>query len=367
MKSEFFYDPSFFKYIKEEYDELQSAQLSLTEMLSPEINFENFEKEFTIHPLNKDLKKYMQEYGEKNNIWLPNSHQHITCTFFLFPNGIPEKVLSIGKNLTYCFYLNDIMGRDTIKFLSPTQYENAKMIVDNISKLNEDLLVSAKSDSLELLNIEMLKEFKNNSPKDWFSRFLSSYCYYIGITHKNHEIYSFEQLPSVEDFLEYRCHSGGMYLILEWIEYSEDKFLDWKFLKEMKIDKKLKRLHKVVSDFAISINDLVSFEKEVIWNESRSNLLVINILNNPGISLSQSINMISEIIRTQLIEISFLLDSIKIAISSFAPETKSVIEDHLLGVSKVLQSSWIWQCHTSRYKSPTSLWIETRNNESVSP
>ncbi|KFF02170.1 terpene synthase family protein [Chryseobacterium luteum] len=366
MKSESLFDSSFFKYIKEEYDELQSAQLSLKEMLSPEINSEEFSKEFSIHLQNKNLKNDIQEYGEKHNIWLPNSHQHITCAFFLFPNGIPEKVLSIGKNLTYCFYLNDIMGRDTIKFLSPDQYENAKAIVDNISKLNEDLLVSPKADPLEFLNIDMLKEFKNNSTQKWFSQFLRSYCYYIGITHKNHEICSFEQVPSVDDFLEYRCHSGGMYLILDWIEYSEGKFLNWEFLEKKKIDQSLKRLYKVVSDFAISVNDLVSFEKEVIWNKSRSNLLVINILNNPGISLHKSIDIIAEIIRTQLTEIFSLSNSIKIAINEFDPEMKSTMENHLIGVNKIMQSSWIWQCHTSRYKSPTSLWVETKTNESVS-
>ncbi|SHK11640.1 terpene synthase family protein [Chryseobacterium polytrichastri] len=365
MQSEILFDVSFFDRIKKEYFELQESQLSLKELLSPEIASEIFYRKFAPHPQSKDLKKDIQSFGEEHNMSLPNFQEYINFSLLFYPRGSYDEVLCIAKNNFFDFYLNDTLGRDIFKFLSKEEQEKATMFINNISGLDETLSGIVNPDSLELLFIELLSEVKNNSPEDWFLQFLKAYCYHFEITHKNCQIDSKEQIPTIDDYLEYRCHMGAFYTVLHNIEYSRKQFLDWKFLKKIQIDEKLKRLYKLMSEFAVSTNDLFSFEKEVITYESSSNLVVIFILNNPGTTLRDSIIAISKIIKNQLAEIFSLLKSIRITVDSLPDsEIKSIIEDNLFEVNRVLQLSWVWQAQSSRYKNPTSIWVETRTCES---
>jgi hypothetical protein len=267
------------------------------------------------------------------------------------------------KNLILGFYLNDVMGRDVFKSLPVEQQQTSRKIIENMARLDETFYLPQNAYPLELVNVEVLKEFMDNSPSDWFRKFLRVYCYHLDITHRDQNTGSLGYIPGIYEYMELRCHYAGVHHIVLWIEYSEGKFLDWDSLKAAGIAQQLERLHWVTAAFEALSNDLFSFEKEVIDCEADSNLVMILALNKPGLTLSEAIFQACDIVRSLLMEVLALMDTIRKemeAMASTDPALWLTVKVHLDGIARCVKAGWLWHCHSRRYKRTLSLWVETR-------
>ena len=351
--------------IKQEYtDLLKSPSLSLQKLFAPDhFSLDEFCKKFTPHPQSDQLKGIAQVFGENYGIWLANAKHHITCALFLYPTAHFERMLTMMKNLIIDFYLNDVMGRDTFKFLTHEQQETSRKMLQGMAGLNDALYLSSYACPLELANADVLREFRDTSSKEWFRKFLRLYCHHINITHLDRNADALGHIPGIYEYVENRCHLAGMHHIVLWIEYSDGQFLEWDLLKTTNIAQRLKRLHWVTAAFGALSNDLFSFEKEVVDNNSDSNLVMIIVLNHPGLSLKEAILRASGMVRGLLIELLALMGSIKQQIEKIAdvyPALALRLNVHLNGIVRCVQASWMWQVYTKRYKRPQSIWEETR-------
>jgi hypothetical protein len=350
--------------IQQQYvDLLKSTPFSLEKLFSPEkFQFSDFCREFKAHPESDVLKDVVHEFGEKNDIWLANAKHHVTCALFLYPDAKFDRMVTMMKNLTLGFYLNDVMGRDAFKFLPTEEKVSASEMIEGMSSLNDTLYVPAGSHPLEFLNAEILKEFRDNSPENWFAHFLEIYNYHIGITHTDQNFTSAGNIPSIESYMDRRCHLGGVHHILLWIEYSSGEFLDWELFRAMDLEQKIKRLHWVTAAFAGLSNDLFSFEKEVIDCGSDSNLVMIVALNNPEFSLKEVITVSSKIVKlllTEVVDLIALLTKEVQRIENDYPVYSLQLRVHLDAIIRCTQAIWMWHCHSKRYKRPNSIWTET--------
>lgn len=348
-------------------DSVRSTSLSIEELVSPDgFSLNDFSKDFAPHPESSQLIQIAQAYGEKNHIWLANGKHHITCALYLYPTASFDRMLTMMKNLTLGFYLNDVMGRDTFKLQSPEEKVNSKILIEHMRDLNDILYIPADAHPLELVNAEILREFRANSPEEWFAKFLEIYCYHIGITHMDGDTSALGKIPTPKEYAERRCHLGGVHHILMWIEYSEGKFLDWELLDAMEISQNLKRLHWVAAAFAGLVNDLFSFEKEVIDNNSDSNLVAIVALNNRDLSFADIINFAASMVKDIFTELILLIKSLierAEAISKYYPEYTTLLTSHIDAIVRCVQATWKWQCYSKRYKRQNSIWLETSLKE----
>lgn len=348
-----------------DYRELvRSSPFSLKELFSPaHFPFDEFFcKGFSPHPDSARLTQLAQRFGEDNDIWLPNARGHVSCALFLYPAAQPERMISIMKNLMIDFYLNDVMGRDLFKFLSSHQQRDARELIGNMAGLKKDLFVPSDAHPLEHLNVQVLREFRENSPSGWWGRFFHFYCHHLNITHNDRNSAALGYIPGVDEYIDNRCHYAGMYHIVLWVEYNNACFLDWDLLGDLGLASPFRRLHWLATAFGALSNDLFSFEKEVIDQGSDCNLVTVLLLNDPDLSLKDGIAASCKIVRNMVLEISGLLRSIRERISFLErsdPGLSSLLAGHIEGVCRCIQASWLWQCHTTRYKRARSLWKET--------
>jgi hypothetical protein len=342
---------------------LSRAPLSLEALFSPEgFRFDQFCKEFSVHPDSEGLKKSIQEFGEANGCWLPGAKHHISCALYLYPGADTYRMFCMMKNLTLGFYLNDVMGRDTFALLPVERQASAREMILRMSRLDGALQVGDDAGPLEVVNAEILREFRDHSPQWWFEQFLEVYRYHIGITHTDGNVAAQGRIPGITEYMDYRCHLGGVHHILMWIEFSDGAFLDWEKLHGYGLAQPLKRLHWVTAAFAGLSNDLFSFEKEVIDNGSDSNLVMIIALNENGYTLEDAIGRAAGIVRALLLELLSLLEL-------FAVETGKLMEfdrscalqlgAHREGIVRCVQAIWLWHCYSGRYKRAESVWVET--------
>lgn len=337
--------------------------ISLEALFSPDgFRFAQFCKAFSLHPDSEVLKERIREFGEANGCWLPGAKHHISCALYLYPTADTYRMFCMMKNLTLGFYLNDVMGRDTFCHLPPEKQASARAMTLRMSQLDMELHVDAGAEPLEVVNAEILREFRDHSPQWWFEQFLEVYRYHIGITHTDGNVVAQGRIPGITEYMDYRCHLGGVHHILMWIEFSDGAFLDWERLRRYGLAQPLKRLHWVVAAFAGLSNDLFSFEKEVIDNGSDSNLVMIVALNGDGCTLEDAIGRAAGIVKALLLELLSLLDF-------FAMETGRLMETdrflgmqlgaHREGIVRCVQAVWLWHCYSGRYKRAESLWVET--------
>ncbi|HEV2479443.1 MAG TPA: terpene synthase family protein [Puia sp.] len=350
--------------IRLDYEQMIAGPaISLEALFSPDgFRFDKFCREFKVHPESEVLKERIREFGEATGCWLPGAKHHISCALYLYPGADTYRMFCMMKNLTLGFYLNDVMGRDTFHHLPADRQASARAMILRMSRLDVALHVDADADPLELVNAEILREFKDHSPQWWFGQFLEVYRYHIGITHTDGNVAAQGRIPGITEYMDYRCHLGGVHHILMWIEFSEGAFLDWEKLRRYGLAQPLKRLHWVVAAFAGLSNDLFSFEKEVIDNGSDSNLVMIIALNDDGYALEDAIGRAAGIVRALLLELLSLLDFFTAESGKLMTADRPSamqLRAHCEGIVRCVQAIWLWHCYSGRYKRAESLWVET--------
>ena len=372
--------------IQEEYKALlQQSPLSLEQLVGPEnFNFSQFAAGFYPHPESDRLRAEAQKFGEHYGVWLPSAKHHITCALYLYPMAESKRMLTMMKNLTIDFYLNDVMGRDLFGHLSPAKQRAARGLIRRLARASMPAKTdgvstsagsgaeragseavrmgsasSAEEGPIELANRLVLAEFEASSPKRWYERFSQLYSHHLDITHRDGSSSGRGYIPTVDEYIERRCHLAGMYHIVQWVEYGEAQFLDWEELKEWGLDEKLKRLHKVTAAFGALSNDLFSFEKEVIDNGSDSNLVMVVALNRPELSLHEALIEAGDICQDLFAEYLYLTGAFRRKASRLPEQLGRHLRTQLEGLHRCMQACWLWQVSTKRYKRAHSVWQET--------
>ena len=356
--------------IKLEYAELSRTRtFSLEELFSPQaFGFDEFCKTFSGYPRSEELQHLSEAFGREYGVWQAHTKYYINCAFLLYPRGQFDRMLTILKNLTVGFYLNDIMGRDLFKFLSPDEQKRARKLIKNMADLDESADPGPDAGPIEIANAVALREFRDAAPREWFLKFKRLYSYHLKITHRDCDTDAVGYLPEVDEYITRRCHLAGMNHIVLWVEFSDGRFLDWGLLKKHSLSLKMERLHWLSAAFGALSNDLFSFEKEVIDNRSDSNLVAIVAMNKPYLSLQEAIEESSEIVRNVVFELVALLDGMPAEISRLGvaePALAEALSTHLKGLLRFIQASWLWQLHAKRYKRVGSIWQETTLEEGV--
>jgi hypothetical protein len=350
--------------IKLEYAELvQTRTFSLEELFSPQdFQFDEFCKTFSMYPQSEELLGLSEAFGREYGVWQAHTKYYINCAFLLYPRGRFDRMLTIMKNLTVGFYLNDIMGRDLFKFLSPEEQKRARKLIKNMADLDETADPGPDATPIEVANALALREFRDAAPREWFLKFKRLYSYHLKITHRDCDTDAVGYLPEVDEYITRRCHLAGMNHIVLWVEFSDGRFLDWELLKKHSLSLKVERIHWLSAAFGALSNDLFSFEKEVVDNSSDSNLVAIVAMNKPYLSLQAAIEESSEIVRNVVMELVALLDSMPAELARLEatqPALAETLSTHLKGLVRFIQASWLWQLHAKRYKRARSIWHET--------
>jgi len=341
--------------IQQEYDRLtgQHFSLSLLDSFdSDAFSLEAYCRDYRPHPKLEQLVRDIIGFGKTAGILLPNAEHYLTCALYLFPDAPPEKILTIARNYAVDFYLNDTMGREYRSTSEERQRLNEvrQRMLEQTDWLNADEATTAA----ERANLDVLAELARTSPASWFESFLSLYLKHLSVAHKSYDCISLGYIPSIPEYIGIRADISGMPHTVSMIEYSQGNYLDWPLLQSLGLADELRELGATVSLIGALMNDLFSFEKEVIDNRSDSNLVAIIVLNNFRMELREAISVATTIVRSLLAEYARIVGSVEEKIGQ-APGG----DRYLDGIRKCVQTCWLWQVETKRYKRGRSIWKET--------
>lgn len=369
--------------IQNEYARLINAQfcVSLLESFdSDDLHLEAYCRDYHPHPQMEELLRNSIGYGKSAGILLPNAEHYLTCALYLFPEAPPEKILLIARNYAVDFYLNDTMGREYRSTSEERQRLNeirarltertdwARTVAATGASAGPDKPATAAerassdgpASAAERANLEVLAELADSSPASWFEPFLALYLKHLSIAHRSYDCISLGHIPKIEEYIAIRADISGMPHTVSVIEYSQGNYLDWPMLQRIGLADPLRELGTAVSLIGALMNDLFSFEKEVIDNRSDSNLLAIIILNNFRMELREAMSVGTTIVRNLLAGYARGAATLSEKIEGL-PEAdlRTGLLRYMEGVRKCVQTCWLWQVDTKRYKRPGSIWKET--------
>ena len=363
---------AFLSEFKGQYDAYLNTQFEKISLLRAfsfgDFNLRDYCANFYPHPKKNQLTYEAKSYCDTYGIWLDNAAQYITCAIYLFPSGDEHRMKPLLQNCAVDFWLNDTWGRELFAGLEQQEKVLAQQVIRRISTDSGIMNPPGDAHPIELATREMMLEFKRNSPSAWYQKFSRLYNYHVKITHKNLNADQLGKVLTVDEYIERRCHISGMLHTLTFLEYAEGQFLNRVWLEKIGLKAQLDRLNFVVSAIGALMNDLFSFEKEVIDHQSDCNLVAIIALNNPSFSIGQTLELAAKIVRNLLSEYLELSGEIQMRGYLCLPDAKAKIEtleNYLTGLNRVVMASWIWQISTTRYKRVLSIWEETTIHQTV--
>lgn len=279
------------------------------------------------------------------NIKLDNFDDYNTMSSYLFPTADYNELLAIIMLNNLLFYIDDLHDR------------NVEGVMDNVTRRNmfEDIIEVFKTglikDSTSLMQAAgfgIRELFMPYADKRWLKRLIeNTQKHFIATTYNVSDIQDIGRL-TVDKYIELREHDSGMVPTVDLIEFANNFYMPQDLLDNEVIQKAIS----CTTRSAALMNDLFSYEKEVIDLDSDFNLIAIY-MQSLGLSFEEAVHRSVEDVNADIdlfIELRDYLPDDEIAVSFYD------------ALADQINAAWHWQyVGTNRYRSLRSPFPELRN------
>lgn len=271
---------------------------------------------------------------------------HTTMTNYLYVNAPIDKMINAVVTYDVLYFIDDFFGEDTNNGVQP----DFKKIIDiwTGDKL-DSYNTNSKVDNLYKSIFYISNTIKKDSPSYFFNKYTRS------IT--KHLSYSLKTIPyaTVNEYIAIRLHTGGMFPVIDLIEYMYSIYISPEITSKIPSINKLREQCALIG--ALS-NDLFSYAKE---KHSNYNLINAYLISKEADNYYDAIN--KSIIKVNSIHSEFkstLLQTSKESIK-LTPLNKSIVSKYIAALNVIISSSYHWQKNTKRYKHPENVFEDMKN------
>ncbi len=339
----------------------QDKQLSLEELLELDTDYAyNY-----YHP-NKyqaSVEANVKAFCEANNIWHDGvGDVYNTMSAYLHPITVDEDhLLIIGKFYGLLFYIDDYNGNDRLKFLPPEEQERTLDMMARIRNYLRYIHLTGKipeeqlgDHPVEKITTEIMEEFHDyimaydsRQALNWFKEFSNHL-----LNHLREAIIDQDKFHplTVDEYIELRDQVSGMEPTVMLTQFSRDNYIPYDLLTEYGIAEMIHELELQTVRYAGFVNDLFSFYKEVVEDQTLFNLIAIEFLNgdqtDPASDFLDAVYRVSN--RVNLLRRNFLDTAEHIeSMMTNNPTTPDVLIEQVLTYIEDLRfgmvASWRWQ------------------------
>ncbi|MFJ4094119.1 terpene synthase family protein [Kitasatospora sp. NPDC089913] len=302
--------------------------------------------------------------GERGGVHLDQlGPASVTMNAFLLRFAIDERRLTLaGKAFHLLYYLDDVLGGEHHKWLSPAERARSAAIVTGVAAVLEG---RPPQTGIERAAAEIMEELARSTPSDFPARFTANMRPHI-IENTTDQDTATGHAPDVDTYFLRRSVSSGMVPAVLLVDYALDDHLTDADLHTAGVQADIERLRFLCVALACASNDFFSFEKEVLDAQDDYNLITQAMLSppphdddtTPGTELETAIERCAALTNAYTRE--FLELTLQVSRATSDTVLAPRIHRYLDALTDVTASSWHWQIYTHRYQRPDSLWQETR-------
>ncbi|MBF6447315.1 terpene synthase [Nocardia elegans] len=305
----------------------------------------------------------VEAFCRRHRIWLERGGAaYNSMTPYLHPRTISlARMTTIGIYNAILFALNDTVGREKFGHLSEAERAQAQLEVDRLCRLFESGRIRPdNSTPIVEATVEFLTTLTDQAEPVWLERFRASTIDHLRSAIRDQNVGARGDLLSVDDYINLRNEVSGMYPAIQLCEFARDTTLPWDRLAAAGLAEDLRTLERLTAEVGALMNDVFSFEKEVIVDRSDFNLISILLLNTPGATLADAVLGAAQIVRERLTDFRRLRQDLLDRCPALSPPLATAVTAYADDLDQCVQASWVWQCATSRYKG-RSIFVEAHH------
>jgi len=324
------------------------STISLHKLLISDQSLSPFRHNIYSDKSEQDIEAFITKY----DLWFPQFKHINTMNAYMYPDASFERATLCGKLMALLYYIDDeyadtaeskgIMGSSV-----PPEYL-AK--IERSAVAFETGWLPPHSGGLERAFQELRLEIQDQVEPEWMIRFSQIVRQHISYA-INPQAYGWKPDGNVpfERYAWLREVISGMYLAIDLIEYHNDFVL----LPHVIYHPTIRRLQQACSRIAAFANDLFSYEREVLQEGLRFNLLAV-LQRTQNLSFPEAVQLSIEITNHETEEFFRLSNEIAI----WDDTTNALIQRYVECMKYHVSATWHWQMNTIRYRSTTSPFME---------
>lgn len=302
-----------------------------------------------IHPQAAAIDAETAELCQRIRLWLPHMHQYNTMTSYLYPYAEAERVVAINLLMNLLYYIDDLFDSGR-----PTDDEHLGPLPDILTACVQTLVSGEKPAEISPIYEaawELHHRLWGKCDPQWFYLLIKSL--------EDHFTSVVKAVPldekgciDVEQYISIREFDGGSWTTIHLIEFALGRFLP----HDIRDETSFQQMTQCVAQAGALVNDLFSYEKEVMRYGVEFNL-VVALMKGEGLSFEAAVG--SAIVRINDILAQFESAAVQ-PLYPQDPVLSAVIGDYVQGLRHLLSAAWHWQLATNRYRSPNSPFVELR-------
>ena len=297
----------------------------------------------------EEALKPSENHATSFGIRLPNYHSYSSMSDYLYPRASLERLITIKLFNNLLYYIDDSYDKD-----SPYMQAHSKAELKDVFVGCANILLSGEEPKtphkLYAPCIEIRKRF-SSEPNSFVTRLISStFSHLETCTYDlNYSVNS--STYSLDNYIADRCVDGGMFPAIQMIEYANNTYLTDDVLDLGTV----KEMIGLVAKIGTLANDLFSYEKEVIGENSKFNLLWV-FMNKENLSFDEAVDASMRLIN------GYVDQFIDAEQRFVAPDNglEADSQSFVLGLREQVIATWHWQMSTNRYRSESSPFQELR-------
>lgn len=307
--------------------------------------------ETRIHPRANEAHILMAQEAMTLDIMLPTFDQYKTMSSYIFTYDeiSLERLVTIGLLNNLLFWIDDLYDRNLEDAFDDMEKVKLFDAIVNMMKNNRGISSNPAIKASQYL-LGSLRQL--SAKEDWIERLIRNLY-----RHLNASTYDIDDIiesdrDDVQTYIRHREMDSGMEAEIDLIELAYDFTLP----DSIRNHPTLSAARLMCTRIGGLMNDIFSYEKEVIKLGSKYNLLAV-IENAHQVPFEEQVERAAEIIND--CTATFL--SYQDELPTFGNEYDDLVKKYYQGLKDQINGTWHWQLYgTARYKSPTSPFLELR-------
>ncbi len=268
---------------------------------------------------------------------------HSTMTNYIYIDCPVDKMINVLVTYDVLYFLDDFFGEDTKTGELPQVNKILEIWKGEKMYNSKNFKINKLYNSINYIS-EILR---NDSPKLFFNKYTNSV-----IEHLSASLIE-KKYNTVDEYISIRLITGGMYLLIDLIEYVHSIYLSEELINNEKIY--IKKLCKQCALIGALSNDIFSYAKE---KHSNYNLINAYLTTKEASNYNEAV--IKSIDKVNHIYSDFKSTIKKVRTESLVQSDKLVVDKYLKALEIIIASSYHWQKNTSRYYHPENVFEDMK-------
>jgi 5-epi-alpha-selinene synthase len=266
---------------------------------------------------------------------------------YVYPCASLDRLLVAGTFSQWLFFLDDQyddhpeLGRNPL---------GVRQIMDRYFETLATGRLPPSPTSFARFTVYLRRRLEASCPAGWMPRFLrnvQAYLYEGSLRTAEH--WAQDRVPSTSDYLAIRMHDSAVFPAIDMIEVAAGLRLPREILEHTSIVE----MRRLTVRHTAFVNDLFSYQKEVLWSGTPCNLVRV-LMHNESASLEEAV---FEIVAMVNRDVQRFLE-LERDLPSFEPAIADEVDAYLTGMKDWMRGNVEFSLASQRYRAPDSPFLE---------